>query len=412
MTSATPLFSVIIPVFNKWDLTEQCLQSLKQKTLDLAYEVIVVDNGSSDATTTNLDPLGQTLFGANFTAIHLPENLNFGPACNLGAAKAKSPYLFFLNNDTLLTTGWANPLLEHLNSNPKLAAIGPILLYQNQTVQHAGIVFTTIKPVHIYRNFPVNHPLLAKERSFQALTAAALMVRRALFLELGGFYEEYQNGFEDVDLCLRMVNRGYKLLLTPKATIFHLESQTEGRHASIDANGRLLKKRCGKMYRVDLHIQALRDGLTAVIDDTGDLSLRLTPAEEQRLINSAQNQPSSYWQDLLANNPLWISGRQYIADLAAKNGDHGLALIMTAEMANITGSKAIYQKLLSFEDEFGQAEPHLFAETHKMLARIEGTRNVNFLTSKLRLAINLNDKFLISLYENKIKALNKELPGK
>ena len=105
----TPAFSVIIPVYGRWDLTRACLVSLRDHSCDQAYEVIVVDNASTDDTATELAPLGRSLFGEAFSVLRFTENKNFGPACNAGAAKARAPLLFFLNNDTLMTPDWAPP---------------------------------------------------------------------------------------------------------------------------------------------------------------------------------------------------------------------------------------------------------------------------------------------------------------
>ena len=104
-----PAFSVIIPVYGRWDLTHACLVSLHEHSHGQTYEVIVVDNASTDATVTELAPLGQSLFGEAFSVIRFTENKNFGPACNAGATKACAPLLFFLNNDTLMTPGWRYP---------------------------------------------------------------------------------------------------------------------------------------------------------------------------------------------------------------------------------------------------------------------------------------------------------------
>uniref|UniRef100_UPI0012EBC515 glycosyltransferase family 2 protein n=1 Tax=Desulfovibrio cuneatus TaxID=159728 RepID=UPI0012EBC515 len=137
----SPTVSIIIPVMNKWELTKACLESLARHTPAGVAEVIVVDNGSTDETAHALAPLGKQLFGNLFTPIRWEENRNFGPACNAGAEAARAPMLFFLNNDTLLTPNWLPPLLEAFDANPRLGAVGPLLLYENGTVQHMGVTF-------------------------------------------------------------------------------------------------------------------------------------------------------------------------------------------------------------------------------------------------------------------------------
>ncbi|MBO4369093.1 MAG: glycosyltransferase, partial [Desulfovibrio sp.] len=172
--ASTPVFSVIIPVFNKWELTAQCLKSLHRTTTAIPFEVIVVDNASCDATVTELDTLGHALFHDAFRSIHLPENINFGPACNLAAKEAAANLLFFLNNDTIATHRWVNPLLSTLEQETSVAAVGPLLLYANDTVQHVGVAFSCRHLLHIYQHFPSDHPVIAKRRSVQTLTAAAI----------------------------------------------------------------------------------------------------------------------------------------------------------------------------------------------------------------------------------------------
>ena len=95
--------SVIIPAWNLWEMTAACLRSLAECSIGEDLEVLVVDNGSTDATTRELEPLGQRLWGADFRALRLPENLGFAKACNLGARAADGDLLFFLNNDTTCT---------------------------------------------------------------------------------------------------------------------------------------------------------------------------------------------------------------------------------------------------------------------------------------------------------------------
>ena len=90
--------SVIIPAWNLWEMTSTCLRSLAEHSAGEPLEVLVVDNGSDDATRTELEPLGQSLFGTDFRAVRLPENLGFAKACNAGAALASGELLFFLNN--------------------------------------------------------------------------------------------------------------------------------------------------------------------------------------------------------------------------------------------------------------------------------------------------------------------------
>ena len=120
-----PAFSVVIPVFNNWELTRACLQSLREHTSGIDVEVVVADNASSDATARELLPLGEALFHGRFQRLRFEKNRNFGPACNAGARAATAPFVFFLNNDTLPTPNWSAPLLEAFQADDSLGAVAP-----------------------------------------------------------------------------------------------------------------------------------------------------------------------------------------------------------------------------------------------------------------------------------------------
>lgn len=403
-------FSVIIPVFNKWDLTEQCLRSLKACTSGYSYQVIIVDNASTDETRTSLDALAAALFGGDAISIRLPENRNFGPACNLGAQRATAPFLFFLNNDTILTENWAAPLLQAFSRNGNLAAAGPLLLYENNTVQHVGVTFTTSHPIHLYRHFPADHPAVQKERRVQTLTGAALLILRKAFLSVGGFYEEYRNGFEDVDLCLHLCNIGLQLQCIPKSVIYHLESQTPGRNNDNAHNGSILKHRCNSMFHPDLHIHGMRDGFIPVIADNLDISLAMKEEEEARLFAQAEGKSIEYWRDLIVKNPLWLRGRKYIADIAAQQGNYTPALLLYSEIAFWTKKSKDYKKILSFAHMVGDSEKTLLDEARKSLEVITAqTRDLTYLRKKLRDVQKWNDRTLLQLYEAKYAELQRDL---
>ncbi|MBQ9406531.1 MAG: glycosyltransferase family 2 protein [Desulfovibrio sp.] len=403
-------FSVIIPVCNKWHLTEQCLRSLRACTSEYPFEVLVVDNGSSDETVTELDSLGKALFGGHFLALRLPVNKNFGPACNLGAAQARAPLLFFLNNDTILTEGWAPPLVEALQRERHLAGTGPLLLYANKTVQHVGVVFTTLHPIHLYRHFPSQHKAVGKERFVQTLTAAALMLPATLFAQAGGFWEEYRNGFEDVDLCLRLASKGLKFKCLPQSVIYHLESQTPGRGRANDDNARILQRRCGKLFQPDLHIHGLRDGFEPFVAGDLDIALRMSESEEQALLAEVEGKPLDVWQQLIVENPLWFRGRKHLAQLAEEQGNIRLAVLLYQNIAFVTKDRRWYAKILSLQGRAGAAEAWIFEDAAKALRHLEQQeQGQTLIRRKLRAAQAWRDRLLQRLYEEKYAAMQAEV---
>ena len=406
-TANEPCFSIVIPVYNKWELTAQCLRRLQETTFEYPFEVIVVDNASTDSTVTELDVLGATLFGDGFHAFHLPSNTNFGPACNFGAQKAKSPILFFLNNDTLATPGWAPPLLTGLKENPSIGAVGPLLLYANKTVQHVGVAFTIHKLTHIYRHFPSEHPVVKKRRQVQTLTAAALMLSREDFLSLGGFFPAYRNGFEDVDLCLRLIAQGKKLFCLPNSIIYHLESQTQGRTDHDNSNAKLLQARCGKLFRPDLHIHGTRDGFQPFIGDPMDILLAMKADEEKALLASMQDQPLGVWQECMRQNPLWILGREHLAKLSEAQGEYTLALLLRSEIASLRKNRDDYIRILDLKHRVGEENAGLMRAAAKSLQEIEALHQEKTVIRRtLRQLVQFKDPLLSQIYEKKVRELN------
>jgi GT2 family glycosyltransferase/SAM-dependent methyltransferase len=242
--------SIIIPVWNKVELTRQCLTHLAEVTDGCSYEVIVVDNASTDETPAFLSSLS-----GDIQVITNPANYGFAKACNQGAASAKGRFLVFLNNDTIPKPGWLRALLNEVESHQDVAIVGSKLLYPNNTIQHAGVVFAKhcLTPYHIFRGAPGDLRAVNVRQEFQVVTAACMLIRREEFHAVGQFDEIYQNGFEDVDLCLKMGKRGKKVIYQPESVLYHLEHQTPGRkdHEAERHNGIVLMERWASSIVVD-----------------------------------------------------------------------------------------------------------------------------------------------------------------
>ena len=233
--AASHLVSIIVPVRNQWKLTAACLASLYEHTPPGAFEIILIDNASTDETAEQLR--------SRFPAVrHLrcDPPLNFSQSNNKGAACASGDLLLLLNNDTQVTAGWLPPLVAEFDADPLLAAAGPKLLYPNGLVQQAGVVFNWYGLAH---HFGVlwngSHPEVNRRRYFKALTAACLLCRTSDYLAAGGLDERYQFGGEDTDLCLRWHAAGKKVRYVPESTVIHHESKTPGRTDRVKQNLRL-----------------------------------------------------------------------------------------------------------------------------------------------------------------------------
>jgi GT2 family glycosyltransferase/spore maturation protein CgeB len=218
--------SIIIPVYDKVGYTRQCLQALAANTVYANREVIVVDNGSTDGTKSFLATLGNQI-----KVLTNQTNLGFAKACNQGARAATGDYLVFLNNDTIPQPGWLEELVKVADADPQVAMVGSKLLFPNDTIQHAGVLLhrKAKLPYHIYRSFPKDHPVVNWVREYPAVTAACVLIKRDIFFAVGGFGEEYFNCYEDIDLCLKIREKGYRIMYTPLSVLYHYESVSEGR---------------------------------------------------------------------------------------------------------------------------------------------------------------------------------------
>jgi glycosyltransferase involved in cell wall biosynthesis len=187
-------------------------------------EIIVVDDASTDLT-----PQLLRSYGDRITVVSFPANRGFATARNVGAARAVSDYLVFLDNDTIPHVGWLDALLRYAGQFPMATMIGSKLIYPNGTIQHAGVVVCQDRyPRHIYAGFPDDHPAVNRSRQFQIVTAACALVQRAAFTEVGGFDTSFSNGNEDVDLCLRLGEVGHEIHYCHDSVLCRLELSSRG----------------------------------------------------------------------------------------------------------------------------------------------------------------------------------------
>jgi GT2 family glycosyltransferase len=230
------LTSVIVPTYEDSELTTACVESLLQaRAADEApVEVIVWDNGSAPEVAAALD-----LLGADSVRVqHSPENHGFALGNNLALAHATGDVVVFLNNDTTVRPGWLAPLRQALEDEHVLGA-QPLLLYPSGSIQSAGTAFPTCGglPHAFLQGFPAEDADGVEGLRFQAVTAAALALRRADAVALRGFDPVFTNGMEDVDLCHRLAQRreGH-FRVVPDVPVVHHESRTPGRYDKHLAN--------------------------------------------------------------------------------------------------------------------------------------------------------------------------------
>lgn len=234
-----PRVSIVIPVFNKLEFTKACLDALARHTATRLAEIIVVDNGSTDGTAEYLAVLEPPV-----RVVRNPDNLGFARACNLGAAEGTAPLVLFLNNDTEAHEHWLEPLLAVLDADPRVAAVGSKLLFPDGTLQHAGVMLVDDRKLpdplvarHVHYGAPADLADANVRRCYQSLTAACLLVRKSAFTTAGGFDEGYWNGYEDIDLCLKLQAAGGLLVYEPASMLTHHESKSgDQRFSKVAAN--------------------------------------------------------------------------------------------------------------------------------------------------------------------------------
>ena len=228
-----PRVSIIMPLYNNCEYTEKCLYALAEYTGDDPdYEVILVDNASSDWTKYLL-----LAFEGDVEVMRNDENVGFARANNQGALSARGEYVLFLNNDTEPLEGWLQAMVRLADSDERIGVVGARLLYpQNDTVQHAGLEMINGIPDHVYRGVPAEDERVMQSRDLDMVTGACMLVRRTIFEQLGGFDEAYRNGVEDVDLCLQVRSKGYRVVYCAESVLYHHEGTSEGRFDHVNEN--------------------------------------------------------------------------------------------------------------------------------------------------------------------------------
>ncbi|MCA2656049.1 glycosyltransferase [Microcystis sp. M061S2] len=229
-SSDNPLVSIIIPVYNQFAYTFNCLESLSVNlSPDLAYEIIIVNDASSDET---LEQLATLVKGIKvLTNI---ENSGFIRSCNYGASQAKGQYLYFLNNDTRILENCLESLLKLIVNNPQVGAVGSKLIYANSKQQEAGgIIWNSADGWNYGRLDSPDEPEYNYVRPVDYCSGASLLVPTDLFKQLGGFSQDFIPAYyEDTDLCFALRKLGYQVLYQPQSNVIHYEGITSGTNLS------------------------------------------------------------------------------------------------------------------------------------------------------------------------------------
>lgn len=265
--------SVVVVAYGQRDVTAAFLD--RWAVVGPDAELVLVDNGSPDDTLALL----QT-WRDRATVIALPENRNFSGGCNAGAAAASGDVVVFLNNDTLVEPGLVEALAEEVRNNGAAVA-GARLLYPDGTLQHAGVGMAEsvglAVPHHLFHGAPGELGAAQLTVDLDCVTGACLAIDRERFLALGGFDEAFVNGWEDVDLCLRVRASGGRVVYRGDLAMVHDEGRTRGHVRADLENQQVFYARWGALLAPDDELAAeVWDARFGVPDEVA--AARATPA--------------------------------------------------------------------------------------------------------------------------------------
>ncbi|MBA3832470.1 MAG: glycosyltransferase family 2 protein [Chthoniobacterales bacterium] len=241
-----PLVTIIVPTRDRVALLRRCLESLRDLTDYSRFEIVVVDNGSSEMEA--LEYLRRLEAESQARVITDAGLFNFSRLNNLAAAEARGEILAFLNNDIEVTeAGWLTEMVSHA-TRPNVGAVGARLWYANGTLQHGGVILGLGGMAgHAFEGLPRRHPgyfdRAFLQRDCSAVTGACMLVRKDIFAEAGSFDEKhFAVNFNDVDFCLRLRQRSLRIIWTPYANLIHHESASRGSERTPEAKEEFLRE--------------------------------------------------------------------------------------------------------------------------------------------------------------------------
>lgn len=227
-TFENPQVSIVIPVYNQFGYTYNCLKSILEHSGDVSYEVILADDCSTD----QVKEIEKVVSG--ITVLHNKENVKFLLNCNHAAEQAKGEYLLFLNNDTQVQPDWLKPMVDLMEQRPEAGMTGAKLVYPHGCLQEAGGILWKDGSAWNYGHMKnPTDPEFCYVKEADYISGAAIMIRTSLWKEIGGFDTAFAPAYyEDTDLAFEVRKHGYKVYLQPASVVVHFEGVSNGTDTS------------------------------------------------------------------------------------------------------------------------------------------------------------------------------------
>ncbi|WP_052675737.1 glycosyltransferase family 2 protein [Paenibacillus sp. IHBB 10380] len=255
--------SIVILTYNQLHMTIHCLESIRRNTPE-DYEIIVIDNGSTDETVTYMKTQTDVILHEN------TENLGFGKGCNQGIECASGDQILFLNNDTIVTKHWLENMLDALYSHERVGMVGPVTNYSSGH-QIIPVPYTELSGIDAFAESYCKENA-GKHLEVRRLIGFCLLAKRSVLDEIGWFDEQFGLGnYEDDDLCLRAIRKGYSLLVAQDSFIHHFghatmnQLPTEDLRTLLDKNGKKATEKWGNNIHQLIYKPAIRVSLCMIV---------------------------------------------------------------------------------------------------------------------------------------------------